>query len=138
MVYSMKKNSSGVRVRLRTLDDVVDAVLCLLGSNPTDSLVGVVLQDGIVNRAGRCDMAAVEQPGGAEWFAGRLLPGVLDLSKGPEQVVLIGYGDRPRARAAVKRAVARSLLPVVGALVVENGSWWRCDDGHGGPDTAVG
>lgn len=114
--------------KIRTPQELLDAIPPLIGFRPSDSLVAVVVRDKLVYVTARLDIAAIEEPGGAQWLAERLTHGPDGEKLTRMGVFLVGYAERGRARAAV-RAMREALGEAVReALVVDGETWWRVDD----------
>jgi hypothetical protein len=106
-------------LRLRSPADVVSAIPYLIGFHPSDSIV-VLACDGVQGAyAVRLDLTA--QEGLIEHIAG------LIARRGPDGVILAGYGPAGRVTAVVERVRARLHdhgVRVREALRVEDGRFW--------------
>jgi len=110
---------------IRTPEDVLRMVPLLLGFQPADCLVAMVVRQGAVCLTARCPIDDLERPDGVRWLADKLE--YADGQSGKTQVFVIGYGGRSRA-AAVVRAVGDACGDVIDAYVVDGGRWWYADD----------
>ena len=112
--------SDPVRLRARRPDDLLAVVPYLLGFNPTESLVTLLVRDGRVALTARLDL----QPG----TEAALTAYVQDLAHahGAATVVLVAYSANREEAAAVLRHLLDEVVevPVDDALLVAGERWW--------------
>ncbi|MDR0782963.1 MAG: DUF4192 family protein [Propionibacteriaceae bacterium] len=113
------------KLTLRTMPEILDAIVPVIGYYPVDSIVVVVVRDGLLVRTMRWDLELVEAGGGV-WLTEKLGDRELGLGLGC-RVLVVGYGELGRARVVVK-AVVEELGPVLlDAVIVDGGRWYYLD-----------
>ncbi|MCL2470464.1 MAG: DUF4192 domain-containing protein [Propionibacteriaceae bacterium] len=118
-------------------EEFVEAIPCLLGFHPSDSLVVVVVTRRSVSLTARCDIALSDRPEEYDRFV-RTVTHDWQGSRLPQiQVFVAGYSDRQTASAAVRALQARLDAQVLGAVVVDHDRWWMIDDDIHGPGRLV-
>jgi len=113
--------------KLRSPQDLLQAVPYLLGYAPADCLVAVVVRDGYHHVTLGAPLEVVEQPDGPPWVLSRL---ILDRDGHPNmdfRVFLVGYGDRERVLAALRLMRPVLSQQIVDCLIVDRGRWWFAD-----------
>ncbi len=68
----MRKETKLTRLSIRSTEDLLGTVPVVLGFHPTESLVLLVISDGELQVAARCDLEDAITPGGAAELVGRL------------------------------------------------------------------
>ncbi len=72
LLQYMRKQTKPTRLSIRSTEDLLGTVPVVLGFHPTDSLVLLVVSDGELQVAARCDLEDAITPGGAAELVGRL------------------------------------------------------------------
>ncbi len=72
LLQNMRKETKLTRLSIRSTEDLLGTVPVVLGFHPTDSLVLLVVSDGELQVAARCDLEDAITPGGAAELVGRL------------------------------------------------------------------
>ncbi|MCL2482135.1 MAG: DUF4192 domain-containing protein [Propionibacteriaceae bacterium] len=129
----MRISNRGSVPTISSPEEFVEAIPCLLGCHPSESLVVVVVTRKSVYLTARCDIALSDRPEEYDRFV-RTVTHDWQGSPLPQlQVFLAGYSDRVTAGQAVRALQARLGPQVIGAVVVEHDRWWMIDDDVGGP-----
>jgi len=124
----MKRKPVAAVATLRTPQDVLEAIPCLLGFYPADCVVAVVVRSRAVHVTARWDLADAETPDGPDWFAQRLLCDSAGEAVDGVKVFLAGYGERDRASHAVQAVRDKLGGAVIDAVVVGPDSWWFANE----------
>jgi len=117
------------RIKVHTPGQLVGLVPGLLGFQPSDSLVAVILRRGRVKLTARWDLAPADHPA----MARRLCHGPGRLVEPGDEVCLIGYGRRGPIEVGLA-AVRQELGDVVRqGLIVDGDRWWYDDEPASAP-----
>lgn len=116
------------RLRAHSTEEILDLVPHLLGFHPTDSLVVLVVESGVVVVTARVDLADIAPTGQLEGLLHRLwtrfpAAGAWLLAYTPDSG--LGWDVLQRCEAFLERA------PLCRLTLVSGDSWWS--DGPGGP-----
>jgi hypothetical protein len=117
---------------VRSPADLINAVPYLIGFHPADSITVVAFRTGRVIFAGRQDLPPPDRtPAEARAEAQQMAEVIV--RQDADAATVIGYGEAPRATAAVLRtaeALRRMDLPVLDELRVTGGRYWSyaCTD----------
>jgi hypothetical protein len=128
------RHNNDTTPKIRRPEDFLTIIPHLLGFQPDDCAVTLIIRDGMLYCTARCDLDALFEPGGPAWYTARFsVPPPLGPA-GEPQLFLVGYGPRQRVSTAL-HAVWDEVGPLVlDALVVQEDRWWFLDE----PDSAEG